>query len=101
MKRKFNILLILFTLISFSFSSCDTIENLLLSDAEIVMKEMDGTWKLKSVREEELFSSNGDFTTGDHHTFDSTYIATGDLIINSSEDYKSYTGTINIKYAKS
>ena len=99
MLKKSYLKMALFTVISFGLSSCDVIENLLLSDAETLMKEMGGTWKLKSVREETLFSSNGNFETGKNNTFDSTYVASGDLVINPSEDKKTYTGTINIQYA--
>jgi len=90
-------LLLYVTLFSL-FYSCDKIEDTLLSDAEILMKEMNGTWKLKSVHEEELFSSTGGSIEAYGHTFDSTYAASGDLVINVASDNKSYTGSMKITY---
>lgn len=78
------------------FTSCDKTENLFLSDSEILMKEIKGTYNLVSVRHQDSVSTNGGFSY--RLDFDSTYTATG-LLDMSSIDKAEFTGTLTIRYA--
>lgn len=93
---KASLLLVMLASVFFLLNSCDTAENLLLSDSEKLMKDLKGTYNLVSVRHEELASNDGG--NNYYSVFDSTYNATGSLDI-SSIDKADYTGTITISYA--
>jgi len=79
----------------FTYNSCDQAENLLLSDSEILMKELKGSYNLVSVRYEELYSVNGgvDYILN----LDTTFAASGVLDI-ATIDKATYTGTLTIRY---
>jgi hypothetical protein len=86
----------MFLMFSALFTSCDKAENLLLSDSEILMKELKGSYTLVSVQHQDSASNNGGWSYG--LSFDSTYSATGTLDM-SSIDKAEFTGLLTIKYA--
>lgn len=77
------------------FNSCDKAESLFLTDSEILMKDLKGTYNLVSVRHGEFYSVNGgvDWIL----SADTTYPATGSLEI-ANIDRADYTGSITISY---
>ena len=77
------------------FVSCDKTENLLLSDSEILMKELKGVYTLESVRHEEYASVDGGNTWG--LSLDTTYSATGSLDL-SSISKADFEGSLSISY---
>lgn len=78
------------------FSSCDKVDELLLSDSEKLMKDLKGKYTLVSVRHEEYYSVNGgvDWIL----QTDTTFSATGFFDL-SNIDMANYTGTLTIQYA--
>lgn len=80
----------------FTLWSCDKAENLFLSDSEILMKDIKGTYNLVSVRHLDSASTNGGWSYG--LSFDSTYSATGTLDM-SNIDKAEFTGTLTVRYA--
>jgi hypothetical protein len=77
------------------FNSCDKAENLLLSDSEILMKDLKGTYNLVSVRHEDFSSVNGGWSYD--LQLDTTYSASGSLDI-VSVDKATFNGTLSIRY---
>lgn len=80
---------------TFLFSSCEKTENLLLSDSEILMKELKGVYTLETVRHENFSSNNGGFSY--EISLDTTYTATGSLNLGSISKAE-FDGTVTISY---
>lgn len=88
----------LFVLLIFSIFlivSCDKTENLLLSDSEILMKELKGLYTLESVRHEEYVSNDGGNNWG--LSLDTTYSASGTLDL-SSISKADFDGSLSVTY---
>ncbi len=76
-------------------SSCEKTENLLLSDSEILMKELKGVYTLETVRHENFSSNNGGFSY--EISFDTTYTATGSINLGSISKAE-FDGSLTISY---
>jgi hypothetical protein len=76
-------------------SSCEKVDELLLSDSEILMKDLKGKYTLVSVRHEDYYSVNGgvDWIL----QYDTTYSASGSFDL-ANIDLAEYTGTLTIQY---
>jgi|GEM_PF-1363752 len=93
---KNNLHILVLVLVAAVAVSCDKTENLLLSDSEILMKDLSGTYRLDSVKVTNYYSVNG----GNEWVkdFDSTYVASGQIVINTVKNKNNYTGIFNISF---
>ncbi len=91
-KRSLLLIMLISTLFIFS---CKKVENLFLSDSEILMKDIKGNYTLSSIRHEDFYSVDGgvNFILDQ----DTTYVAQGYLNLESI-DKADYTGSLKITY---